>query len=262
MPLPELPHYNLLLQVFRQGLIKNLILKEEVVSWADEIIVNTDEPDYFFIELSLSHHKNDLIEAINKNWVETENPVCTRVLIGLIYNKFIVDSDVSTDDMMIAINALTSLNIDTLTYFEMNTIYAFEDYEMFYGLDSFQLHTDAFRFFSLYKSFSLNNYNEWETINIKVEAALKVERIRTDLMIKSHYEAEQIAEKQQKKQSNRHLLYKMLALITIVVNSILAIYLTIQFVTDYSKPNAHHEYIAPILTLIWFIWRLKVFYFK
>jgi hypothetical protein len=259
---PSSPNFTLLLQVFSQGLIANLITRDEIIAWADEIIDATNEPDYLFIEISLSSDKNDLIEAINKHFIQTDNPVCARVLIGRIYNKHIVDTDASTDNVLAAINALSNLNIANLTSYEIDTIYAFEDYEMYYALDLFQLHTDVFRFFSLYKSFNLIEHAEWEALNVNVEAALEEERIKMDLKIQSYYEAKQIAERQQIKQSNKYALYKVLALITIVVGSILTIYLTIQFVTEYSQPNAHHEYIAPILTLVWMIWRLKVSFYN
>ncbi len=44
----------------------SLISREEIVLWADDIIANADEPEYFFIEVSLSHDVNDLVEVLNK----------------------------------------------------------------------------------------------------------------------------------------------------------------------------------------------------
>ena len=46
--------FSLLFEVFREGLALGLISKDEVLAWADHIIIaEKDQPDYFFIEIVL-----------------------------------------------------------------------------------------------------------------------------------------------------------------------------------------------------------------
>ncbi len=80
MKAPKPGDFPLLLQVFRAGVRVGLISKNEVVAWADDIIVNAVEPDYFFIELSLSHDVNGIIEVLNKYVVQDKNPIYNRVI--------------------------------------------------------------------------------------------------------------------------------------------------------------------------------------
>ncbi len=53
--------FSLLFEVFREGLALGLISTGEVVAWADRIIIEEDEPDYFFIEIALSKSTDSLM---------------------------------------------------------------------------------------------------------------------------------------------------------------------------------------------------------
>ena len=74
MPQVKPTDFPLLLEVFRDGLALGLISKEEVIAWADQIIIEEDEPDYFFIEVSLSHNTNGVAEVFDRAYFLAEKP--------------------------------------------------------------------------------------------------------------------------------------------------------------------------------------------
>lgn len=170
-PKPE--EFVLLLDVFREGLILNIITVNDVISWADDIIRNTDEPDYFFIDVSLNSNKNKLIEIISMYTAEINSPICVRVLLGLLYRKFISEnSPSSVEKTARLLESFTSF--DLLTSFETNYLYQFGDFDLFYLNDAALLEVEIINFLKEYDPFTLDNYLEWTKINVEVETVLTI----------------------------------------------------------------------------------------
>lgn len=173
--------FPLLLEVFREGFRRGLVSKEDIVTWADGIIQTDSEPDYFFIEVSLSGNINTLVTVLNQYAVASESPITLRVLMGIIYQKLINDIDTITVET--ATGLVGELNsTDILTPFEYGKIYSFEDYEFFYQDDLTQLQVDILNFLSIYKNFNLFNYDQWAEINAKVEETLKEEQVKANIV--------------------------------------------------------------------------------
>lgn len=178
MPSTKPQDFPLLLEVFRDGLACGLISKDEIVAWADGIIKNDDEPDYFFIELSLSPDINGIAEVLDKYISWSKSPIPLRVIFGLIHQKLI--ADVINSDLAITFTERTPF-CETLTPFEYGSIYEFEDYELFYPDNSEGLEETVVKFLSLYKDFNLSNYDQWFEINCRTEEILKEEKAKADV---------------------------------------------------------------------------------
>ncbi|HWD87969.1 MAG TPA: hypothetical protein VG367_07575 [Mucilaginibacter sp.] len=177
MPSTKPQDFYLLLEVFRGGLACGLISKEKAVAWADNIIKNESEPDYFFIELSLCPDTNAVAEVLDKYISGSKSPIPLRVIFGLTYQKLMVE--VIDLDTAITFTERTPFH-DILTSFEYGSIYEFEEYEMCYPTESGELKKAVFKFLSFYKDFNLTNYDQWIEINRQVEELLKVEQEKLD----------------------------------------------------------------------------------
>ncbi|MBB5395274.1 hypothetical protein [Mucilaginibacter sp. AK015] len=200
-PSPQVQDFPLLPEVFREGLTLGLISREEVVLWADRIIAETDEPDYFFIEVSLSHDVNGLIEVLNKYVKPTYNPICDRVLLGLVYHRQPIDDVEEVEKVATMIGFMSSW--DRLTSFEDNTIYEFGDYYLFYYPDLKLLQAELRNFLAIYKAFTLENYTQWVDINLQVLQLLKEEEIRVNAVNASFRKA--CAKKEKKRKLKLYL---------------------------------------------------------
>lgn len=78
------------LHLVRAGLASGLLMKEEVIDWADNIITKDEQPDIFFIDLAMSSSKstNDVIHYIS-DYFNFENPaVRERPLLCLLYHQY------------------------------------------------------------------------------------------------------------------------------------------------------------------------------
>jgi len=197
MTTPEPGDFLLLFQVFRAGLKLGLISKDEVVAWADNIITTTDEPDYFFIELSLSHNTNALMEVLNKYPARDKNPVCDRVIFSLIYHRKPIHDVTEVESIATLAGGLYAW--DHLTGFENITIFNLEDY----WNDLPQLQAELINFLGIYKEFTLDNFNEWAGINEHVLEVLKDELVRVNAVNATVREA--WAKKEKKRKLKRTL---------------------------------------------------------
>jgi len=169
-PSPQL--YSLLLEVFYFGLQWELITKAEVVKWADDIIITTEEiPDFFFIELSMSKSITE-VKALIKDKISVSNvPIIGNVLLSLIYHKLSsnnIELQKACDIMdRIALN-------DTMAGDEKGLLYQFSDelQEAFRPEHYKNLRIEILEFLSTYKDFSLDNYDMWPSINEQIEALI------------------------------------------------------------------------------------------
>jgi hypothetical protein len=180
---PQVQDFSLLLEVFRGGLKLGLVSREEIVLWADHIIANADEPEYSFIEVSLSHDVNGLVEVLNKYIKPTDNPICDRALLGLIYHRQPIYDVKEVERVATLVGSMSSW--DRLTSFEDTTIYKFEDYGLYYADDLTQLQVELINFLDIYKAFSLENYKQWDDINLQVLELLKEEEIKVNIVNES-----------------------------------------------------------------------------
>jgi hypothetical protein len=176
MSAPKPEEFPLLLEVFRDGLKRGLVTRQHVIAWADDIIKITDDPDYFFIEVSLSSDVNQLLEVLNNYSANIQDSICTRVLMSLIYYRLINDNDPVTVEEAAKLTG-DLYHFDELTSFEHNNIWNFENYEYY---DPTQLQVDLLDFLSTYEAFNLQNYEQWLQINIKVAEILKEKKAISD----------------------------------------------------------------------------------
>jgi hypothetical protein len=175
---PLVQDIHLLLEVFSEGLKLGVISKDEVVAWADQIIADTEEPDYFFIELSLSRDVNGLLEVLDRYVEGVDDPVCNRVLLGLVYHRQPIYNIEEAEKIATLVGTMQTMGI--LTAFENDTIYEFSNYDMYYAPYSPELQAGLINFLGMYKAFTLENYQQWISINEQVLELLKEEEIRVN----------------------------------------------------------------------------------
>jgi|ERR1035437_3475710 hypothetical protein len=160
--------YLELLEVFSIALLNGILDKSEVIKWADEIIINDDEPDYFIIELSLCCHKSiyDIVSIINE-YIGIDKPIVSgRVVLGLIYRRYLT-GQITLRKVASTINWI-AWETD-LAYDEKSLMYGFDEYidlaeEGLYGTVE-GVEKEVLRFIEIYKDFQLSNYSEWKMIN-------------------------------------------------------------------------------------------------
>jgi len=177
MPPTKPQDFPLLLEVFREGIVCGLISKHDVVAWADGIIKSETEPDYFFIEMSVSHDTNGIAELLDKYISRPESVISFRVLMRLIYQK-LFDGAFSVEKAVVLLEQMNYRQI--LTWIESSNIYSFEDYEILYPPNLLALKEDVLKFLSSYKDFNLTNYDQWPEINRQVEEVLNEEKAKAD----------------------------------------------------------------------------------
>lgn len=162
-----LSQYNLLLQAYRDGLSIGLVTRAEIVAWADDLIVKTDEPDYFLIEISMSKDQKDLINILNNIAPPTESTIPKRALLGLVNQLFIENKSDHTEIIALITDLL--YNFDNLSTYERGMYYTFDDYYLYYhSINDEGLIADLQAFLSIYAEFKFDNYTDWPEIEKKV----------------------------------------------------------------------------------------------
>lgn len=210
--------FTLLLQVFRYGLRLGIISKDEVAAWADEIIQKEDEPDYFFIEVSLSKDSNELLTVLNEKISGDMPLMALRVVLGLFYKK-LAAGDISAD---FAIKKIESTDfLRGLTLFEAGDIYEFDDYEIFDAKEE-EIKEGLLQFLSRYKDFSLERPEEWPDVNARLEALLKDEEAQAIEFREAYFK--RLKKEQFQRKLRKVPLIVILAMIAVVVYVTDAIY--------------------------------------
>ncbi|MDB4919673.1 hypothetical protein [Mucilaginibacter sp.] len=209
--------FSLLLEVFWEGLLRGLISRDEVVAWADQIISAEDEPDYFFIEISLSGNTNNLLGILGKHVVTSKSIIPVRVVLSLISQKL---ADL-TIDIKKVLDILNEINADNIiTSFEKDQIYYLDDqrdYIIYCGNDPdyVEITKNTMEFVSHYSDFNLTNYNSWTEINQEVEEHLEVEEaeqtIASEILMAGY--AKQNKAKQRKIKIKRISLYVLIGIL-------------------------------------------------
>jgi cell wall assembly regulator SMI1 len=169
-----------LLKVFYNGLTNGIISKEQVISWADNIIRTESEPDNFFIEVSLGHDLDGVITAISVIPV-SDSCLSTRALSGILYLSLL--NEIITVDKAFAVMD-DPIFVDKLTLVESKS---FRDIEYSYFIyddefDYVKAREAMLAFLARYKDFTLQNYNEWAKINKDINIALGPENAKLTLI--------------------------------------------------------------------------------
>ncbi len=161
----------ILLQVISTGLTNGILAKEEVIDWADKIITKDEQPDIFFIDLALPSSKSK-IEIINHftDYINPENPVPGKPLLGLLYKKY----HAGELNLERTVRILYQLNFNALfTSREENFIYSIDDeYDLarnnIYGsLEDVKRETE--NFLALYKDYSIYNFEQWQMLDKEID---------------------------------------------------------------------------------------------
>ena len=154
------------LEVFRIALSNGLIEKQEVISWADTIILKEVDPDLHIIELSLCKSANEIITTLNEIIGQPRPSVSGRVVLGFLYRNFIMGR-VTLKQVVLTIDWI--MIYVTLTEEEKKFMYgAYDMYDLAAGkvwgsLDAVE--KNLVRFLEVYKDFSLDNFLQWKDID-------------------------------------------------------------------------------------------------
>ncbi|WP_426669399.1 SMI1/KNR4 family protein [Mucilaginibacter sp. McL0603] len=177
-----------LLAVFREGLKLGVISKEEIVQRADWIISTEDEPDYFFIEISLSHDVNELLTVLNSIDVP-EDILHLRVILGVVHTQLLINK-ITTDKARVI--------LDKMVYRSEFTRY--EKIEMYFLTDDFdcldrklddrtrqRLDQQVKHFLDNYAQFNLYNYKNWDSINADLIKTFESKKVEPDIPYQTPY---------------------------------------------------------------------------
>ncbi len=166
-----------LLTVFRYGLPFGLVTKDQITQWADKVITAEDEPDYFFIQLSLARTVDELIVTIDDAIKPRIGKLHARALLGLLYYKLdrlLIDADK-------AIGIMNSINTeDVLTDYEKYRIYELEeDFDQNRSMPGQEEAVDVIvNFLSAYSAYTLDNWKQWSDVHIDLPVQISAEEIK------------------------------------------------------------------------------------
>ena len=166
-----------MLEVFSIALTNGLLDKNEVIKWADNIITNDNEPDFFIIELSLSGHKNlnDTVSLLNE-YIGKEKPqVSGRVILGFLHRQYLAGK-ITLRKVVGAVNWIVwqaDLTDEEKSYmYGLDEEYDFAE-EGIYGTVE-AVEKETLRFLEIYKEFQIDNYKDWRKIDTTIESKIKV----------------------------------------------------------------------------------------
>ncbi|QEM04657.1 hypothetical protein DIU31_014465 [Mucilaginibacter rubeus] len=258
--MPTTPQsYNLLLEVFYWGLQWGLIPKADVVKWADDIIIATEDiPDYFFIELSMSRSITEAMMLIKDEISISNATIIGNALLGLIYHKL----NSSNLELQQACNIMDRIaSNDTMAGYEKGMLYQFcDEFQEAFRPEHFDnLRTDILDFLILYKDFTLHNYHEWPTITERTETH------KFNAIQQVNEENEAYA-KEQKQTAAAHKFTIKLVLYTLILGAEIVII---------AKPNLEYKFnrdmyalsllvfgIAMCYPFVWIIYRSLIKLFR
>lgn len=208
MPQVKPSDFSLLLEVFRDGLQTGLVTREAIVKWADHLIEEKDEPDYFFIEVSLCGNTDNLFTILDKHIILPKSIVGARVILGLAWYNL------NKDPLEIekVLNAIDRYQChERLTPYESASIYGLDYYDRHFSpVDVTLLIEDTLEFLSIYKDFNLSNHDQWLNINKRVEETLIEEQEK----LKDSNEAYKITN-QKKIRIKRQKLYTLIGALSV-----------------------------------------------
>jgi len=230
-----------LLAVFREGLKLGLISKQEIVLWADWIISTEEKPDYFFIEISLSHDVNELLTVLNSIDV-TEDILHLRVLFGVVYTQLLINK-ITTDKARVVLDKLVYRS--EFTRYEKIEMYSLTDYfdEELGEKVQRKLDQQVKDFFENYAQFNLYNYKNWYRINAVLVKRFEIKELEQGFNYHPPYKT---LKSKSRKLDKRKLklvigLFVLVAILSIIyyfdptMLPTAAIIFSIIFIRDYSR---------------------------
>jgi hypothetical protein len=155
-----------LLTAFHFGLRHGLVSTTEIKDWADRIIMHENEPEYFFMELSLSHDKNEMLSLLNSVCAPA-NYITARGVLGLLYRR-LSDGVVTANEAIAIMDKFDFINL--LTQTEINYIYDFTD-EIWIddaAVDDNKLTQNLLNFLAYYKDLEIANYKNWLGLSLSI----------------------------------------------------------------------------------------------
>ena len=186
--------YLELLEVFRMALTNGLADKSDIIKWADDIIRQDDEPDYFILELSLCGHKNvNAVITLIDDYMGSDAPLVSgRIILGLLYRRYI-DGKKTLKDVLGYM--LWIIGLKPISEQEIHLMYLIDQYNDMIGYDMYgsnedyfysgerqtvtieQIRNETLRFIEIYKEFCLDNFSEWKTVDKSIDG--KVQELQT-----------------------------------------------------------------------------------
>jgi len=155
-----------LLTVFYSGLRYNLIQEREVIDWADRLIMHENEPDPFFIDLSLGHDRKGLIELLYP--VAVPDSTVARALLGLLYHRLSVGA-ITVSDAIVVIDKHDFSGLLTKTEAQ-ELHYITEETWMDESVNgNMELGERVSKLLSGYQEFEIANYKDWVGSNSCIE---------------------------------------------------------------------------------------------
>ena len=168
--------YADLLKAFQLGLSNGIIGKRVIIEWADKIIKQDEHPDYFLIELSLCGQKSiDDIVTLIQEFFKIQSPtLASRVIIGLLH-KQLIEKQITLKRVTEILESLIwkgqfTENEKTLLY-GLNDEYELAETKTFGCIKDIE--NSTLRFTVIYKDFQIDNFEEWQEINNKIDLKVK-----------------------------------------------------------------------------------------
>jgi hypothetical protein len=153
--------------VYRECLKHGLMTKEEIVWNADWIIATEDEPNPFFIDISLSHDVNELSTVLTS--IDLADDIFqTRAFFGVVHTKLLIDR-ITTEHVIAIVDRY--MRDERLTLFEQNKMMELiADYDSLSDITDKtrlkeKLRDDIKEFFDNYRHFGLHDHQSWEKID-------------------------------------------------------------------------------------------------
>ena len=160
------------LHLIRLGLENGFLIESEVIHWADAIIRRDDQPDMFFIELSLLESKSmgDIVRYFNE-YLHSEVPTYeSKLLLGLIYKEY----SSGNWDIGHTISKLLHLTNESLcTPNEIENIYRLDNNYDGVGFNVYctlaDVKNDLENFLNVYNDLSFDNYEASRNWDLEIE---------------------------------------------------------------------------------------------
>jgi hypothetical protein len=148
----QLKTTDLLLTFFHHGLRYNIISKEEVITWADSIVMHENEPENLIIEVSLCHDKNTLMSLLHSVLVP-DSSIVARAILGVVYHRLLA----GTINVNEAVSIIDNDLINQLTRSEEIQIYNFNDeiWASDLPVNKEELKQEVLNFLAGYKDFEI-----------------------------------------------------------------------------------------------------------
>lgn len=164
--------YAELINVFYEGLRLGLFAKNDLTVWADQFILQDNQPDIFFIDLAISHTTADCLTSISQACQHMAAETTPRPLFCALYKQIL-------SGQKTAINALSRLSgLETSPLLTEQEALAFDT--LVYGdelagvfaITEVDVEQDIMSFLSIYQDYTIENYNYWDILDKEIEVKL------------------------------------------------------------------------------------------